>query len=84
VKRVKIHGEEIDVRASIDQIDTLSGHADKVELARWMDTFEAHPPRRVFVTHGEPEAAEMVAADLRQRHGWDARVPNHLERVGIF
>jgi metallo-beta-lactamase family protein len=83
-KQVKIHGEEIEVRATIDVIDALSAHADKVELARWMDTFDAHPPRRVFVTHGEPEAAEEVAAAIRTRHGWDARVPNHLERVGIF
>ena len=84
VKQVKIHGEEIEVRAEIDKIDALSAHADKAELARWMDTFEARPPRRVFVTHGEPEAAEQVAEALRQRHGWDARVPHHLERVGLF
>jgi metallo-beta-lactamase family protein len=32
-------------------------------------------PRRAFVTHGEPEAAESFAAHLRERFGWEAAVP---------
>jgi metallo-beta-lactamase family protein len=83
-KTVRIHGEEVVVRATVEKIDALSAHADRSELQRWMDTFDGHPPRRVFVTHGEPEAAEEVAALLKKRRGWDARVLNHLERVGVF
>ena len=34
-------------------------------------------PRRVFVTHGEPAAADALRLRLRERLGWDAVVPDH-------
>ena len=51
-KNVKIHGEEIKVRAHIRRIDTYSGHADGTELVDWIT--ERQPIRQqLFLTHGE-------------------------------
>jgi metallo-beta-lactamase family protein len=81
---VKMHGEEVPVKAFIDRIDALSAHADRSELVRWTDTMAKKPPRRVFVTHGEPESSESIAALWRERHGWDVRVPAHREKAALF
>jgi metallo-beta-lactamase family protein len=81
---VKMLGEVVEVRATIDRIDSLSAHADRSELVQWTGTFDGHRPRRVYLTHGEPEAAESLAALLRREHGLDTHVPNHLEKVGLF
>ena len=81
---VRMFGEEIPVRATIAKIDALSAHADRSELLRWTATIGAKAPRRTFVTHGEPEAAESFAQLHRDERGWDMRVPGHLEKATIF
>ena len=77
-------GEVVPVAARIDRIDALSAHADRSELVRWTGTLGTRDPRRVFVTHGEPESAESIAALYRETHGWDVRVPDHEEVAPLF
>ena len=61
--RVKIHGEEVKVTATIRSIEDYSGHADGPELVQWMK--ERLPiARTVFLTHGEEEGQIALAADL--------------------
>ncbi|MEO6462704.1 MAG: MBL fold metallo-hydrolase, partial [Candidatus Eisenbacteria bacterium] len=81
---LRMFGEEIPVRAHIAKIDALSAHADRSELARWTATVGAKAPRRTFVTHGEPEAAESIAQLHRDQRGWNMRVPAHLEKAPLF
>jgi metallo-beta-lactamase family protein len=83
-RQVRMLGEVVEVNARIDKIDSLSAHADRSELLQWSGTFSARKPRRTYVTHGEPEAAEEIARLLRERHGFEARVPNHLEKAALF
>jgi len=42
------------------------------------------PPRRVFVTHGEPDAAQAMAAHIRDRFGWTVEVPQYGERFELI
>jgi metallo-beta-lactamase family protein len=81
---VRIHGEMVPIRARIEKIDALSAHADRSELVRWAGTFGPPKPEQVFLTHGEPEAAESIAELLRKTYGWNTRVPNWLEKAGLF
>ena len=81
---VRMFGEEIPVQARIVKIDALSAHADRSELLRWTATAGQKGPRRTFLNHGEPEAAESMARLHREQRGWDAHVPEHLERVPLF
>jgi metallo-beta-lactamase family protein len=74
---VKIHGEYVPVRAEIANLDTLSAHADRLQLLAWLDALPA--PRRVFVTHGEPVAADSLRLAIEERHGWPVTVPDFLE-----
>ena len=60
--RVRIQGEEIDVRARVRSLDLYSGHADGPELAAWLDA--RRPIRRaLFLVHGE----EAAISGLRSR-----------------
>ena len=73
-KTVQIFGDEIAVRADIRSIEGYSAHADQGELLDWIRGFES-PPREVFVTHGEPEAASTLAGLIRADLGLRATVP---------
>lgn len=59
---VRINGEDIEVRATIEVLSGLSAHADRRELGRWV---RAIPDvRRVALHHGEPEAQHALAGYL--------------------
>ena len=75
-KEVRILGEQYPVRARIAQIHGFSSHADKVELLRWLGGI-TNTPKRVFITHGEPVAAEQFGDSVREKTGWDISVPEY-------
>src|SRR6185295_953383 len=63
---VKIHGEYVPVRAEVDVLSTLSAHADYEEILGWLAHFES-APKRTFVTHGEPVAADALRHHIEER-----------------
>lgn len=76
-RSLKIHGHDYPVQAEIAQLDTMSAHADYAEILDWLRNFRA-PPRQVFITHGEPEAAEAMRAHIIETLGWqNVIVPTH-------
>ena len=77
---IKIHGSYVPVRAEVVSLDMFSAHADRDELMTWLGNFEA-PPRQTFVVHGEPQSSDRLRHSIKERLGWDARVPEHMERV---
>jgi metallo-beta-lactamase family protein len=76
--RVRIHKGEVPVLAEIRDLKGLSGHADASEMIRWLSGVR-RAPRAVFVTHGEADAAEALAARIGRERGFTARVPAHGE-----
>jgi metallo-beta-lactamase family protein len=77
-ERIKIHGDWIPVRAEVHALEALSAHADAEELMAWMRRFEISP-RRTFVTHGEPVAADALRLRIHDELGWRACVPEYRE-----
>jgi metallo-beta-lactamase family protein len=71
---VRIHKGEVPVLAEIRDLKGLSGHADAGEMLRWLSGV-AGRPQTVFVTHGEAEAAEALAARVTRERGFVTRVP---------
>ena len=78
-REVKIHGEVVPVNARIEQLHSMSAHADADELLRWLGGFK-RPPSKTFVVHGEPETADTFASLLRARLGWQVEVPDYLDQ----
>lgn len=79
---VKIHGLHIPVRAEVSCIESLSAHADRDELLDWAGALP-HGPRRVFITHGEPVAADALRQALEERHGWACSVPEYRDCIDL-
>src|SRR6185295_38543 len=72
-RTMRIYGQDVVVRAAIEKVPGLSGHADRTGLLRWLSKMPK--PKQVFLVHGEVPAAEALAAALRQEHGWDVTIP---------
>jgi metallo-beta-lactamase family protein len=80
--QVKIHGQWVPVQARVARIDSMSAHADRDEILRWLGTMPA-PPRRLYLVHGEPQPMEALAATLEERLGWRAERPIYRETVDL-
>ena len=62
-KTVRIHGEEVPVRARIRSMGNYSAHADHTELMAWIGKrLPAHGA--IFLTHGEDEERTALRAAL--------------------
>jgi metallo-beta-lactamase family protein len=81
-RTVRIFGEDVPVGARVETIHGLSAHADANGLLRWLRTAVGRP-RRVFVVHGEPDAAEALAGRIRTELGWSASVPDYRELITL-
>ena len=81
-RTLRMFGREVPIRAEVVQLQGFSGHADAGELLGWMRTAPS-APRIVYLTHGEPDAADTLRGRVERELGWRARVPEHLERVGL-
>jgi metallo-beta-lactamase family protein len=81
-REVKIMGQFVPVRCKIERIGGFSAHADWKEVLRWLEGLPA-APRRVFNTHGEPEAAEAMRDHIAERFGWRVDVPQYGDKVEL-
>ncbi len=81
-KEVKIHGEIIPVRARIENLSSLSAHADYEEILGWLENFKK-PPIKVFLTHGEPESAASLKEKIESKFGWDVVIPEYLQTEAL-
>jgi metallo-beta-lactamase family protein len=79
---VKIHGGYVPINAEVEFISSFSAHADYNEILHWLDNFAA-PPKRTFVTHGEPIAADALRLRIEERFAWNVTVPEYLESVDL-
>lgn len=76
-KEIKIHGQMIPVRAQIELMSNTSAHADYNDILSWLENFNK-PTRKVFIVHGEPEAAEALKEKIIEKFGWKCEVPDYL------
>jgi metallo-beta-lactamase family protein len=70
---IRIHGEDLPVRAHVETIDGLSAHADQSELLRWLRGFR-RAPRQTYVVHGEASASIALASAIETQLGWRVAV----------
>lgn len=73
---IKIHGEYLPVRAEVVNLEMLSAHADRDGLLAWLGRLP-RAPKQVYVTHGEPVAADSLRLAIEEKFRWASRVPEH-------
>jgi metallo-beta-lactamase family protein len=75
---IRMHGQDIPVRARFIQIEGLSAHADSADLVRWLQSAQVLPAN-AFLVHGEPPALAALSSRLSAM-GIDVHVPKLNDR----
>jgi metallo-beta-lactamase family protein len=75
-KTLRMHGQDLPVRAEIVQLTAASAHADANQLLAWLRSMPS-APQRVFVTHGDPDASDQLRHRIECELKWPALVPEH-------
>lgn len=81
VRWLRVHNKDVPVRAKVVEMSSLSGHAGRSELLRWLSALK--PPKQVFLTHGELPSSQSLADELRQSHGWPVTIPKLYQTVEL-
>lgn len=79
---VKIHGEYVPVKAEVVSMDNLSAHADYNEILTWLRTFP-RPPKKTFITHGEPAAADELRRRIEETLRWTCVIPDYQDTAEL-
>jgi metallo-beta-lactamase family protein len=72
----------VPVNAQVARIDSMSAHADRTEILRWLGTLPAAPGRLCLV-HGEAQPMESLKERIARQLGWQAYAPDHLETIAV-
>lgn len=81
-RSVRIHGQDVPVNAEVVQLSGASAHADANEILDWLRS-APRAPRKVFVTHGDPDAADALRVRIERELSWAAEVPDYQDKVDL-
>jgi metallo-beta-lactamase family protein len=73
---LRIHAQDVLVRAEVAQIESASAHADGNQVLSWLHHMPS-APQQVFVVHGERAASDMLRQRIEHEIKWPALVPEH-------
>ena len=68
--------------AALPAAEAASAHADADELIQWLRCAPRRP-ESVFITHGEPDAAEALRLRVERDLNWRARVPEYRDTIDL-
>jgi metallo-beta-lactamase family protein len=80
---VKIFGEIYQRRCEVRRVDGLSAHAGRSELLTFVKHNDLRKLKHVFLVHGEVDAAEALAEDIRKLGVANVRVPHEGEEFSV-
>ncbi len=83
MRRVRIFGEEYDVRAHVASIDGYSAHADQDELLEWAASFDPGRLQQVILVHGEPGPMNVLASKLQRAGVRQVATPQRGESLEL-
>ncbi len=79
-KTLSLFGQVVPVLAEIVMMGQFSAHGGKSELLRWLTALQV-PPKQVYLTHGEPAAAQSLQQAITEKFRWKASVARYLDSV---
>jgi metallo-beta-lactamase family protein len=79
---VRIHGQDVPIRAEVVPMQTLCAHADADEIMQWLRGFK-QPPKHTYVVHGEPNASDVLRRRISLELGWSVSVPEYRDSVEL-
>ncbi len=79
VDSIRLHGQWVPCKARIEVMDGLSGHADYVDIHRWLEQSELQKATRILLIHGEAEALESQRDYLRRHTDYEVDVAGYRD-----
>ncbi|HLJ15307.1 MAG TPA: MBL fold metallo-hydrolase [Bryobacteraceae bacterium] len=79
---VPIFGEPMPLRAEVETLDSLSGHADQHELLDWMKP-TTPTLRKVFLVHGEEGQGKALAQAIHERYNIEVLQPARGQSIPL-
>jgi metallo-beta-lactamase family protein len=73
---LRIHGQDIPVKAEVVSLSSASAHADRTQLLGWLQSIK-QAPDQVYIVHGERGASDALRQDIEHQLKWRALVPEH-------
>lgn len=73
-KEIKFFGKYYPVEAEVVLIEGLSAHGDQKDLLNWLSELK-QKPHKIFLVHGENEAADTLRTKIFDTYGFKATVP---------
>ncbi|AOW09303.1 MBL fold metallo-hydrolase RNA specificity domain-containing protein [Flavobacterium gilvum] len=73
-KDIKIRGKYYELKSKVVEIETLSAHGDQKDLMNWLSELE-EKPKKVFLVHGENEAADELRIKIKEEYGFECVIP---------
>lgn len=73
-KELKVYGKIVPFNMEVKEVEGLSAHADHSELLYWLQKIKGKP-KKVFLVHGEREAAINLKNDIQKKLNWSCEIP---------
>jgi metallo-beta-lactamase family protein len=80
---LRMFGHDVAIRCKVENMTSLSGHADREELFAWMANFKKSP-EITFTVHGEGADLTSYAQAIRDRLKWNVVQPRYQETITLF
>lgn len=81
--KVGIFGLDYEVKAEIEEIESLSAHGDYNEMSQWLACQNPNEVQKVFLVHGEYDVQENFKSRLLKKGFLDVIIPDLHETIGL-
>ena len=82
-KQVRIHGNLLNVRAKVQEINAFSAHADYQEMWDWLSGMDLSSLKTIFLVHGEDDAIEAQKKFLEAKGIKDVKIIEYGQRYEL-
>jgi metallo-beta-lactamase family protein len=80
---IGIFGEKFKVKADIEEINSMSAHADYADLSQYLACQNIDLVKKVFIVHGEPDVQLEFKERLQKKGFKDVVIPELHQTFGI-
>ncbi|MFC2109505.1 MBL fold metallo-hydrolase RNA specificity domain-containing protein [Bacteroidota bacterium] len=80
---IRFSGKYYPVKASIENIESLSAHGDQNDLLNWMSDIK-NTPEKVFLIHGEPTTLDTFRVKIKETYNWNVSIPKLTDIEELF
>jgi len=80
---VSIFGEQHDLRAEVEVLNSFSAHADRNELMTYISRFDRRRLKQIFLVHGDFDQAVMLNNALEESGFVNVTIPSTGDRATL-